>query len=193
MTMSKPQAEPSHPSKPAREAGARRLHIGGKVAAPGWEVMNAIPGPHVDHVGDAADLSRFADRTFSVIYASHVVEHFDYRDELARTLREWHRVLAPGGLLHVSVPDLDILCRMMLEREKLSVNERFMVMRMMFGGHVDEWDHHSSGLNMEFLTFFLHRSGFKKITRVTSFGLFKDTSEFAFKGTRISLNLTAEA
>jgi predicted SAM-dependent methyltransferase len=118
--MSEPQAETPRPEKPGRNLGMRRLHIGGKVAAPGWEVMNAIPGPHVDHIGDAADLSRFADRTFSVIYASHVVEHFDYQNELTRTLREWHRVLAPGGLLHVSVPDLDILCRMMLEREKLS-------------------------------------------------------------------------
>ncbi len=191
--MSQPQAGLSRPAQSVREAAARRLHIGGKIAAPGWEVMNAVPGPIVDHVGDAADLSRFADRTFAVIYASHVVEHFDYRDELPQTLREWHRVLAPGGLLHVSVPDLDILCQMMLERERLSLDERFMVMRMMFGGHVDEWDHHASGLNMDFLTSFLHDAGFSKVTRVTSFGLFTDTSEHIFKGTRISLNLTAES
>ena len=55
----------------------RRLHIGGKVKADGWEVLNVRPGPDVDHVGNANNLSQFADRTFIEIYASHVVEHFD--------------------------------------------------------------------------------------------------------------------
>ncbi|MGH8641633.1 MAG: hypothetical protein ACRET6_07970 [Burkholderiales bacterium] len=64
----------------------RKLHIGGQVSASGWEVLDANPGPHVDHVGHAADLSRFSDEAFSEIYASHVAEHLDYAGELPRAL-----------------------------------------------------------------------------------------------------------
>ena len=81
------------------EAGAeRRLHIGGQVRKEGWEVFNALPGPAVDHLGDAQDLRRFADGSFIEVYASHCLEHFDFREEVARALAEWHRVLAPAAL-----------------------------------------------------------------------------------------------
>ena len=53
----------------------RKLHIGGWVRTSGWEVIDANPGPNVDHVGDAGDLSRFDTATFTDIYASHVLEH----------------------------------------------------------------------------------------------------------------------
>ena len=66
----------------------RRLHIGGHEAKSGWEVLDARPGPHVDHVGNALDLSRFEDGCFAEVYASHVLEHFDYADELPRALAE---------------------------------------------------------------------------------------------------------
>lgn len=170
----------------------RRLHIGGTIRVPGWEVLNANPAPYVDHVCNAKDLSQFADGTFSVIYASHVLEHFDYVDELHATLTEWNRVLIPGGKLLASVPDLDILCRLMLEKDKLDPNVRFTVMRMMFGGHVDQYDYHSVGLNEEFLAFFLLKSGFMNIRRVKSFDIFDDTSKTALFGIPISLNVIAE-
>jgi len=59
---------------------SRRLHIGGKIRSEGWEVLNANPASYVDHVGNAVDLSRFPDNTFTDIYASHVVEHLDAHD-----------------------------------------------------------------------------------------------------------------
>jgi predicted SAM-dependent methyltransferase len=170
----------------------RRLHIGGRVQAEGWEVLNANSAPYVDHVCNANDLSQFPDDTFAEIYASHVVEHFDYQMELECTLLEWNRVLVPGGKLFVSVPDLDILARLILAKDQLSVEERFHVMRMIFGGHVDQYDYHLVGLNEDFLTEFLTVSGFINIRRVQEFGLFKDTSSMLFKGVSISLNVIAE-
>jgi predicted SAM-dependent methyltransferase len=169
----------------------RRLHIGGHVRQAGWEVLDANPGPHVDHVCNAVDLSRFADATFSEIYASHVVEHLDYKDQLLATLQEWHRVLTPGGMLHVSVPDMDTLARLFLDRQLLSMDERFLVMRMIFGGHVDQYDYHVVGLNEEFLLRFLHAAGFSQAVRVPEFGICQDTSTLKLKGTPISLNMTA--
>jgi predicted SAM-dependent methyltransferase len=170
---------------------SRKLHIGGRVRTPGWEVLDAIPAPWVDHVANAAHLVGFPDNTFEALYASHVLEHFDYKDQLSATLQEWRRVLVPGGTLHVSVPDLDILARLFLDRNLLSIDDRFLVMRMIFGGHIDEYDYHLTGLNEEFLTKYLQLSGFTAIRRVPSFGLFDDTSSAAVKNVPISLNILA--
>lgn len=169
----------------------RRLHIGGQEARAGWEIFDARPAAHVDHVGDARDLGRFADGTFCEIYASHVLEHFDYAGVLEQVLAEWHRVLAPGGVLRLSVPDLDILAHLLLQRRALDVNQRFQVMRMLFGGHTHEYDYHQVGLNQDFMAAFLDRAGFTNLQRVPRHALFADTSETVVCGTPISLNLNA--
>lgn len=169
----------------------RKLHIGGKVRLDGWEVLNAIPDACVDHVGDARDLSQFADNTFDEIYASHVVEHFDYFGELEHTLREWKRVLVPNGRLAISVPDLDILARLFVQTDALSFNDRFLIMRMMFGGHVNEYDHHKAGLSQDLLTGFLMLAGFAGIERVAAFGICDDASSLKFRDVPISLNMIA--
>ena len=74
---------------------ARKLHIGGKVTSPDWEIYNILDLEGVDHQGNAKDLSRFENDTFESLYASHVLEHFDYQEELEETLAEWKRVLLP--------------------------------------------------------------------------------------------------
>jgi predicted SAM-dependent methyltransferase len=176
----------------AASPATRRLHIGGAHRAPGWEVLDVAPGEHVDHVGNAEDLSRFADDTFAVIYASHVLEHIAPPDPLQRGLREWYRVLAPRGTLYVSVPDLDVLAHLFVDRERLAVNDRYKVMQMMFGAHSDPYDRHEIGFNEEFLRFFFQTAGFVNVRRVESLGVFHDTSELVFMGARISLNVIAE-
>jgi predicted SAM-dependent methyltransferase len=171
---------------------SRKLHIGGRVRTSGWEVLDAIPAPWVDHVADAEHLVGFPDNTFEQIYASHVLEHFDYNGQLQDTLKEWWRVLQPGGTLYVSVPDLDILARLFLDRTMLSVEDRYLVMRMIFGGHIDEYDYHLAGLNEEFLRKFLHDAGFTGMRRVAAFGLFDDTSSAVLKNVPFSLNVIAD-
>jgi len=171
---------------------SRKLHIGGHVRVSGWEVLDANPGAVVDHVGDAGDLGRFETGAFEAVYASHVLEHFDYKDALGAALREWHRVLSPGGQLYVSVPDLDVLASLFVLKEKLTVEERYLVMRMMFGGHIDRFDYHLVGLSVDFLATFLGEAGFVNLRKVRSFGLFEDTSAMLFKGVPISLNVVAE-
>lgn len=160
--------------------------------ADGWEVIDANPGDVVDHVGDAGDLGRFETGTFEAVYASHVLEHFDYKDALPAALREWHRVLSPGGTLYVSVPDFDVLASLFVLKDKLTLEERFHVMRMLFGGHVDAHDYHQVGLSVDFLAVFLGEAGFVNARKVRSFGLFPDTSDMIFKGVPISLNVVAE-
>jgi predicted SAM-dependent methyltransferase len=170
---------------------ARKLHIGGQVRAPGWEVLDANPGPHVDHVGNARDLRSFADGTFAEVYASHVLEHFDHKDEIQATLKEWNRVLEPGGFLHVSVPDLNVLARLFCDRQRLSGKDRYLVMLMIFGGHLDRYDYHLVGLYDELLVHYLGNAGFATAKPVADFGYFQDTSLLELHGVRISLNVTA--
>ena len=64
-------------------------------------------------------------------------------------------------------------------------------MRMMFGGQIDDFDFHYFGWNFQFMKDYLHTAGFKKIERVKSFSLFKDTSDYAPYGFPISLNVIA--
>jgi predicted SAM-dependent methyltransferase len=170
----------------------RKLHIGGTRKSPGWEVLNITPGPHVDHACNANDLSCFDDNTFSDIYASHVLEHFDYASELLPVLKEWYRVLKPGGKLHVSVPDLDVLAQLLTLKGQLTFQERFLIMRMIFGGHIDKNDYHYVGLNRDFLNAFLSETGFINIRKVDYLGFFEDTSCMLFRGVPISLNMVCE-
>lgn len=170
----------------------RRLHIGGKVRKQGWEVLNAVADSFVDHVCNASDLEQFADGTFEEIYASHVLEHFDYATNLLPTLMEWLRVLQPGGRLLVSVPDLDVLARLFLDKVSFDSDERYYIMRVIFGGHCDKYDYHMVGLNEEILGAFLRDAGFVNFRRVTEFDLFDDTSNTRFGDALISLNVIAE-
>lgn len=175
---------------PATNDKPIRLHIGGQIAHADWKIFDVVPGPNVDFVGHCTDLSRFGDASIAEIYASHVLEHLGYQSELPAALKEIHRVLVRGGMLRASVPDLTTLCSLFLQ-DGLQFEERFHVMRMMYGGQLNDADFHYVGLSEAFLVEFLKRAGFAEIVRVENFGLFDDASSLLVKGRAISLNLLA--
>lgn len=170
--------------------GALRLHVGGEAPKQGWKILNIVPGEHVDFVGTCTDLSRFESGTVEAIYASHILEHLSYADELLPALREFRRVLKKDGLLQISVPDFEVLCRLFIDT-RLDAAMRFHVMRLVFGGQSDPHDFHKVGLTEEFLGDFLLTAGFREIRRVDGFGLFDDTSTLKLGGIPVSLNLQA--
>lgn len=172
------------------EGEGRRLHLGGVHVRPGWEILNAQQAEYVDHVGDIRDLSRFEDKTFSLVYASHVFEHLGYQEDLGKAIDEVARVLNDGGRFMVSVPDLMILARI-FGHSKTPEEIRFHAMRMMFGGQIDPYDFHYVGLWDHYFVALLQRAGFREVYRVPSFGLFQDASEAQLGGMRISLSLVA--
>lgn len=174
----------------ARNDVWRKLHIGGTIRKKGWENFNALPDACVDHLGDAADLSRFGDNSFIEIYASHVLEHFEYQLQLKPVLTEWLRVLAPGGTLCLSVPDLDAFAELW-NKDETTADDKFFIMQMIFGGHKDTFDYHYSGFNEAILSKYLEEAGFVDVRRESHFGLFNDTSSMKFKGVPVSLNVTA--
>jgi len=48
----------------------------------------------------------FGDNTFEVVYHSHVLEHFQ-KEDATKFINECYRVLKPGGIIRIAVPDLE--------------------------------------------------------------------------------------
>jgi hypothetical protein len=117
------------------------------------------------------------DESCSEVRASHILEHFSHRETMD-VLTEWVRVLAPGGVLKVAVPDFEQIARRYLEGEELNVQGYVM------GGHVNENDHHGAIFDEETLTAAFKQLGLVDVRRWES-----DVQDCA--ALPISLNLQA--
>ena len=84
---------------------SRRLHVGaGRERMEGWINLDIQDLPGVDVVADATQGLEFQD--LEAVYAEHFLEHLPV-DKAVDFLAECHRVLAPGGWLRLSTPNLD--------------------------------------------------------------------------------------
>jgi predicted SAM-dependent methyltransferase len=63
---------------------------------------------------DAKDLHMFEDNSVDIIVAHHLVEHIAIHD-LAEYIHEWQRILKPGGILSIHVPNLRELDKAWIE------------------------------------------------------------------------------
>ena len=102
----------------------------------GWTNVDiACASPHVQ----AHDLRLgipYPDDTFEVVYHSHLLEHLSKYEALSFT-QECHRVLKPGGIVRVVVPDLERIARLYL-----------MALERALQGQ-DEWRHHYEWMMLE--------------------------------------------
>ena len=106
-------------------------------------------------------------------------------------MKKVHLSEEKAGKFYVSVPDMDILCKIFVD-PNTPIKVKFDTMRIMFGGQQDEFDFHYFGWNFRFMHDLLLKAGFSKIERVKSFSLFNDTSDYAPNGVPISLNIIAQ-
>lgn len=81
---------------------------------PGFVHVDLCDFPHIDHRSGIDKLPFFADDLADLIYCSHALEYFD-RDQAIDVLTEWRRVLKPGGVLRLAVPDFPTLVRIYQE------------------------------------------------------------------------------
>jgi len=139
-----------------------KLHLGcGPRYIPGFIHVDLQAAPHVAIVGPVERLA-IGDSCASLIYASHVLEHFG-RYAFKAVLREWFRVLAPGGTLRLSVPDF-AACAAIYYESGLTDGLSGLV-GLVVGGQRNEYDHHKMIFDEALLRRELLDAGFHNIRR----------------------------
>jgi predicted SAM-dependent methyltransferase len=148
---------------PSLELSLNKLHLGcGMRHIPGFLHVDILDAPHIDVQCSIDDLSRFADGSADLIYASHVLEHFG-RHEVVGVLKEWCRVLAPGGVLRIAVPDFAAVVNL-YEQEGLKDGQSGLV-GLVCGGQRNSYDFHKIIFDEPFLTYLFLSTGFHSVRR----------------------------
>lgn len=139
----------------------RRLHLGcGPLRAKGYCNVDITPYESVDVVDDISKLRRFPDGFAQSIYACHVLEHFSHA-EVPVILSRWFRVLAPGGELRLSVPDIDRIVRIYVKNwEHFQKDGHTPWIGLLYGGQIDRYDFHKTGFNFCWMQHLLRNAGF---------------------------------
>jgi len=137
-----------------------KLHLGcGKRHIEGFVHVDVIAHDHVDYVCGIDSLPAFADESVELIYNCHVLEHF-HRQRVPAVLREWRRVLKPGGLLRIAVPDFEALCALYGETGDLS-----LVVGSLYGRQDYVYNIHYTTYDFPTLKAVLEEAGFRDVAR----------------------------
>jgi predicted SAM-dependent methyltransferase len=105
----------AHWFRPPPAARSDLLNAGcGETFHPAWTNVDfrACSSNVITH--DLRQPLPFADARFAAVYSSHLLEHFS-RPLAPVFLAECRRVLKPGGVLRIVVPDLETIARLYLE------------------------------------------------------------------------------
>ncbi|CAO3460094.1 FIG00990420: hypothetical protein [Azospirillum argentinense] len=97
--------------------GPRAISIIGTVfPAEGWRELRLDINPKTDPdiVASMTDMTAVPDQSMDAVWSSHNLEHLDPH-EVPLALREFLRVLRPGGCLVLAVPDLQAVARRVVE------------------------------------------------------------------------------
>jgi SAM-dependent methyltransferase len=96
----------------------RRLNWGcGWKPAPGWINSDIVEAPGIDISRDIREGLPLESESIDYIVSIHALPEVPYPDFDA-TLRELHRVLKPGGVLRLGLPDLDRFLRAYVEKDR---------------------------------------------------------------------------
>ena len=136
------------------------LHIGcGDKYIPGFIHIDARKLPHVDYVTPADKLDMFQDNSVDLIYNCHVLEHFK-RNDVEKVLEEWYRILKPGGILRIAVPDFEKLVEVYLKYKDLN-----LIIGPLYGRQDYSENFHYTVFDFSTLKALLRRVGFGKVYR----------------------------
>lgn len=149
----------------ARALGATglRLHLGsGGEHKDGWVNVDLLGDP----VEVAWDLSRplpFPDGSAAAVFHEHLLEHIPLAGGTA-LLAECFRVLRPGGLLRVGVPDAGrLLLSYAGDREYVAARHPGRPTALLAVQELFYWHRHTTMFDEETLTFLVRAAGFVDI------------------------------
>lgn len=136
-----------------------KLHLGcGKIRLPGYVNVDIQPGSAVDRVADLRALP-WEDASVDMVYSCAAIEHFGRREWIG-VLREWARVLKPGGLLRLSTADFEAA----IARYKDAGNLQELL-GLLIGGQKDDYDWHGMIFDFATLKSGLEEAGFREVRR----------------------------
>ena len=151
------------PRLPVNEDGGVLVHLGcGEIDSPGYVNVDAQPAPHIHYVSDVTDLSMFPADHADLVYACHVLEHTPH-PRLRQTLWEWWRILKPGGVLRLAVPDFEAALRV-YEASDRAIEP---ILPILMGTQADRFKVHHALFNEDFLACRLREVGFSGVRRWT--------------------------
>jgi predicted SAM-dependent methyltransferase len=147
---------------------ARRLQFGcGSFPAEGWVNTNLAPSPGVDISGDVRAGLPISSESIQYIASMHALVELPYLD-VVPTLRELHRILEPGGVLRLGLPDLDRAIDAyragdrdyftIPDDESPSIDGKFIVQMTWYGTNLMLF-------TFEFASELLRRAGFRDVRR----------------------------
>jgi len=116
--------------------------------------LDIDPAVEPDIVGDVQWVP-LADGSVDVAFASHVLEHIAW-PRAVTVLKEWVRVLVPGGQLHIVVPDMEWAA------ERIIGWDRSMLLQsIMFGSQGNEFQVHKTGYTLGLLQDLMGQAGLR--------------------------------
>jgi predicted SAM-dependent methyltransferase len=91
------------------------LHMGcGPQILPGFVNIDGYHQHPEIHKADIGEPLEWGPNSALGIYSSHSLEHLTIRGA-RKALHFWIQTLAPGGTLYLAVPDLEEICRIMID------------------------------------------------------------------------------
>ena len=98
---------------------SKKLHLGcGKKYLQGYIHVDLDNKPHIDYPNtDISKLDMFKNDEVDEIYNCGTFEYFDLQ-KAPKVLEEWFRVLKPGGILRISVPNFESVIQVYLNNGK---------------------------------------------------------------------------
>ncbi len=182
----KPMAPKVKPMQRLKPGDPVKLYVGsGEDVKEGYLGVDLRKLPSVAIVCKAWEVS-YHIQEVDEIYTRHMVEHLTIAESMA-TLKDWHKALKKGGLLHIVVPDLDFHIEqwkqaVWTEEAMKEVTSDAVHSRAGFFGWQREcdpnsgqynttyWDVHKSGYNKQYMHFLLTHIGFSNVKVETQDG-----------------------
>ncbi|MCU0551777.1 MAG: hypothetical protein MUC48_20745 [Leptolyngbya sp. Prado105] len=115
-----------------------------------------------DILGDFRSLPNLPSNFYKEIIAQDCLEHIP-RCDSKPTLREWHRLLAPNGVLKIRVPNLPGLLTLFNREDQQTLAAQENLIQCLFGTQALEGDWHLSGFSEMVLRSYLEEIGFDRI------------------------------
>jgi SAM-dependent methyltransferase len=113
----------------------------------------------VDVVCDAENL-QIADNFADLVFSSEAIEHFSWR-KTGDVIKEWARILKPGGTMVIEAPDFAAACAQLLATETLE--NHLAMQQIFFAEQLNPYDIHFAGITHLTLPHFFEQAGLEVV------------------------------